>query len=129
MIVNMWEQLNPPINVEVKLALFFQQWEQLLLRLPDSHAFGKHRVHEELAGLRNTRNKMISIFKCQSLAKVVERGVVTSDSVTSSWYTFTLYSPFFRARPRRIVIYGKWGQVHVMVTFSITAETDITKKM
>lgn len=67
----MWEQLNLPVDVEVKFALFFQQWEQLLLRLPDSHAFGKHRVHKELAGLQNTRNK-IKLFKRQSLAKVVE---------------------------------------------------------
>lgn len=74
MLVNLWEHLNLPVNVEVKFALFFQQWEQLLLRLPDSHAFGKHRVHKELAGLQNTRNKIINIFKCQSLAKVVERG-------------------------------------------------------
>lgn len=69
MIVNMWGQLNLPVNVEVKFALFFQQWEQLLLRLPDSHAFGKHCVHKELAGLQNTRNKIINIFNRQSLAK------------------------------------------------------------
>lgn len=69
----MWGQLNLPVNVEVKFALFFQQWEQLLLRLPDSHAFGKHRVHKELAGLQDPRNKMINILICQSLAKVIER--------------------------------------------------------
>lgn len=62
MIVNMWEQLNSPVDVEVKFALFFQEWEQLLLRLSDSHAFGKHRVHKELAGLQNTQNKITSIL-------------------------------------------------------------------
>lgn len=75
MLVNLWQPLNLPVNVELKFALFFQQWEQLLLRLPDSHAFGKHRVHKELAGLQNTRNKIINIFNCQSLAKVAEQGV------------------------------------------------------
>lgn len=70
--VNMWGQLNSPVNVEVKFALFFQQWEQLLLRLPDSHAFGKHRVHKELAGLQNMRNKISNIIHRQSLANVIE---------------------------------------------------------
>lgn len=53
MAINMWEQLNLPVNVEVKFALFFQQREQLLLGLSDSHAFGKHRINKELAGLQN----------------------------------------------------------------------------
>lgn len=61
MLLNMWERLHLPVNVEVKLALFLQQRKQLLLGLPDSHAFGKHRIHEELAGLQNTRVNMISI--------------------------------------------------------------------
>lgn len=34
----------------------------------------------------------------------VNKQELTSASFTSSWYTFTLYSPFFSARPRRMVI-------------------------
>lgn len=52
-----------PVNVEVKLALLFQLGEQLLFRLSDSHAFSKHCVHKELAGLgKKQMNKMIHSF-------------------------------------------------------------------
>lgn len=49
-----------PVNAEVKLALLFQLRKQLLFRLSDSHALGKHRVHEELAGLGHMNR--LSIF-------------------------------------------------------------------
>lgn len=63
MILNLWEHLHLPVNVEVEFAVFFQQREQLLLGLPDGHAFGKHRIHEEFAGLHNTRVKIITGIK------------------------------------------------------------------
>lgn len=53
---------NLPVNVEVKLAVLLQLGEQLLFRLSDSHALGKHRVHKELAGLRNQHKNKLSIF-------------------------------------------------------------------
>lgn len=40
-----------PVDVKVELALLPQLGKQLLFGLPHSHAFSKHSVHKELAGL------------------------------------------------------------------------------
>lgn len=59
--------LISPVNAEVKPALLFQLRKQLFFGLSDSHAFGKHRVQKELAGLRKWKEwdwRLLS--KCSS---------------------------------------------------------------
>lgn len=51
--VSMCEPWVSPVDAEVKLALVSQLRKQLLFRLSDSHALGKHCVHEELTRLGN----------------------------------------------------------------------------
>lgn len=102
--------MSSPVYTEVQFALVFELRQQLLLRLPNSHTLSEHSVQKELAGLskQNNTRYMCTISECISMSDVLW---LTSGSLTSSWYTFTLYSPFFSARPSRIVICST--EVHI----------------
>lgn len=103
--MNMFD-MSSPVYTEVQFALVFELRQQLLLRLPNSHTLSEHSIQKELAGLskqNNTCYMCTNIFLSEYIY-ISDFLWLTSGSLTSSWYTFTLYSPFFSARPNRIVI-------------------------
>lgn len=52
-----------PIYTEVQFALVFKLRQQLLLRLPNSHALSEHSVQKELTGL----SKQNKCYMCTSI--------------------------------------------------------------